>query len=186
MKSLLSMLALVVFAFTAKAEQPKYYLNDNGTVELRLANVESKVQDLEDRVTKLEKSNLPPLRSALPASAPTVTKAPATPEKLYAPFVQPATRAPIGHTHTCVNGHTWDHTMDGGSHNCPFCGSRQTTQDRFAQQVTIVPMVAAASRTNTSSNYTYTESFKASSGCANGACATGNTGWYPGKNLRRR
>jgi len=27
-----------------------------------------------------------------------------------------------GHTHTCSHGHTWDHTMDGKSHVCPFCG----------------------------------------------------------------
>lgn len=39
--------------------------------------------------------------------------------------VSSGVRAAVGHTHTCSHGHTWDHSMDGGSHRCPFCGEFQ-------------------------------------------------------------
>lgn len=41
--------------------------------------------------------------------------------------IQPVTFQ--GHTHTCANGHTWDHTMDNGSHKCPSCGLMQFNVD---------------------------------------------------------
>lgn len=53
-----------------------------------------------------------------------------------------STRAPVGHTHTCKNGHTWDHQLST-SHNCPYCGAFQNVQDRTPRPVTI--KVAAAS-----------------------------------------
>lgn len=46
-----------------------------------------------------------------------------------APKAPAATKAFVGHTHTCANGHTWDHSMDGGSHVCPTCGLKQTVVD---------------------------------------------------------
>lgn len=52
------------------------------------------------------------------------------------------TRAPVGHTHTCKNGHTWDHQLST-SHNCPYCGAFQNVQDRSPRPVTI--KVAASS-----------------------------------------
>lgn len=47
-------------------------------------------------------------------------------------------RQPIGHTHTCANGHTWDHTANP-THRCQFCGLAQNIQDRSPQLVTVNP-----------------------------------------------
>lgn len=46
-------------------------------------------------------------------------------------------RAAVGHTHTCVNRHTWDHQANP-THTCQFCGQQQWVQDRFPSQVRIV------------------------------------------------
>lgn len=43
-------------------------------------------------------------------------------------------RAPVGHTHTCGNGHTWDHQANPG-HICLSCGLSQYTQDRSPRRV---------------------------------------------------
>lgn len=43
-------------------------------------------------------------------------------------------RAPIGHTHTCAAGHTWDHVLNPG-HNCQKCGRAQYVQDPFPRPV---------------------------------------------------
>ena len=45
-------------------------------------------------------------------------------------------RSPVGHTHTCRNGHTWDH-MENPSHVCKICGASQYYQDRTPQMVPI-------------------------------------------------
>jgi hypothetical protein len=47
------------------------------------------------------------------------------------------TRAPVGHTHTCARGHTWDHS-ENPTHNCRFCGLFQNVQDRTPRAVTII------------------------------------------------
>lgn len=46
-------------------------------------------------------------------------------------------RAAVGHTHTCINGHTWDHQANP-THTCQFCGQQQWVQDRFPGQIRIV------------------------------------------------
>lgn len=46
-------------------------------------------------------------------------------------------RQSIGHSHTCSRGHTWDHTMDGGNHNCPFCGQHVTRVDTPSRMISI-------------------------------------------------
>jgi hypothetical protein len=69
---------------------------------------------------------------SVPVPAPTVTTVSA--------------RAPVGHTHTCAAGHTWDHTMDGGSHRCPTCGLPQFVQDSVPRMVRVpAPQQPAAS-----------------------------------------
>lgn len=55
-----------------------------------------------------------------------------------------STRSPIGHTHTCVNGHTWDHAANP-THTCKFCGSHQFVQDVTARPVTIIAEQKASS-----------------------------------------
>lgn len=45
-------------------------------------------------------------------------------------------RNAIGHTHTCRNGHTWDHSVTS-SHNCPTCGQYQNLQDPTPRKVPI-------------------------------------------------
>lgn len=47
-----------------------------------------------------------------------------------------ATRAPVGHTHTCPSGHTWDHSANP-SHACEICGATQYVQDARPRPVTV-------------------------------------------------
>lgn len=46
-------------------------------------------------------------------------------------------RAPVGHTHTCANGHTWDHSANP-SHTCRECGQSQYYQDTSPKMVRVV------------------------------------------------
>lgn len=59
-----------------------------------------------------------------------------TPADVYDDVLTTATRAPIGHTHTCANGHTWDHSANPG-HQCQTCGQSQFVQDRTPRPVTV-------------------------------------------------
>ena len=70
-------------------------------------------------------------------------------------------RSPVGHTHTCANGHTWDHTQDGGSHRCPVpgCGLTQFVVDATPRAVAAAPL-------------TYQLAPGAAGGCASGNCPT--------------
>lgn len=88
-----------------------------------------------------------------------------------------STRAARGHTHTCANGHTWDHAANP-THQCQFCGQNQYVQDRSPRPVTIRtvatdatlrPSTAAYAAPQTTSFYSLP---RASAGCANGSCAT--------------
>ncbi len=73
------------------------------------------------------------------------------------------TRAPQGHTHTCSNGHTWDHAANP-SHTCEFCGQSQYVQDRTPQPVTVRPALAR------SQPVVATQSLQSSGSCASGSC----------------
>lgn len=123
-------LLLVAGAATA-ADPPKtYYLNKDGTVTARLDAVETKVESLQDTVDALRKrvafleGTKEQFRPPAPAQASAPAKAPATPVQVTpVPAYQ-------GHTHTCSRGHTWDHSMDGGSHHCPACGEFQNVVDQ--------------------------------------------------------
>lgn len=135
---------------------------------------------------------------------------PASTSERYKPTRPNLTGAPIDHTHTCRNGHTWDHTMDGGSHDCPYCGAHQTYQDAGRKPVTMAVREATRAESGGTVTATATAATAATttaqpapilayslggsgSGCANGACAAGGyssysqqrTGWYPGKLLGR-
>lgn len=80
----------------------------------------------------------PPVRPSptLPQAPPVKTypaDAPTPPNVRYKTF-----RPPVGHTHTCRNGHTWDHQVTAG-HNCPTCGLYQNVIDgpRRAVETTV-------------------------------------------------
>jgi hypothetical protein len=72
-------------------------------------------------------------------------------------------RQPRGHTHTCTNGHTWDHDANP-THTCKFCGLNQFVQDNRPRLVTVTvtptftPAVQKTVRT------------LSAGGCANGNC----------------
>ncbi len=55
MRFLITAAALAAFAFPARADEPKFFLNPDGTVEQRLAGVESKTVALEKRIADLER-----------------------------------------------------------------------------------------------------------------------------------
>lgn len=88
------------------------------------------------------------------------------------------TRAPVGHTHTCANGHVWDHTSNPG-HVCQFCGAVQTVQDRSPRPVTVVRTVqvqaeAPAPQTRVPARAAQPAVFvvapRGAANCANGSC----------------
>lgn len=89
-------------------------------------------------------------------------------------------RQPMGHTHTCVNGHTWDHAMTAG-HNCPICGAAQYVQDRTPRMVTVrttttrvVPVTTQATLPIAVPGRATTQypanPFQSGGGCASGNC----------------
>lgn len=116
--------------------------------------------------------------------------------RLTGSVIQAMYRRPVGHTHTCANGHTFDH-KDGANkdHVCPHCGVVVTETDPRPRMVKeTVPGLEAVT---TEGPVTYQRVLTATitpqsigSACANGSCAmpTRNVsgGWYLGKNLGRK
>lgn len=108
------------------------------------------------------------------------------PTKSVATTTVSTTRQPVGHTHTCANGHTWDHSITS-SHNCPTCGLFQNQQDVFPRPVTTAPQSSVFASP-------FASPIQVSGGCANGRCevvsspslAPQNEGWYLGKNIGRK
>lgn len=91
-----------------------------------------------------------------------------------------STRAPHGHTHTCRNGHTWDHAANP-THTCKFCGLSQYVVDRPSRPVTIVVAAASSVRQEPAppsvrpaarpvSVMPRSLSFQSSGGCGPGGC----------------
>lgn len=76
----------------------------------------------------------------------------------------PTTKLASGHTHTCSKGHTWDHTMDGGSHRCPFCGESNFVVSNRTH-VTSLP-------TELPYRYSLSQSY---GGCSGPGCATSSS-----------
>ena len=146
MRSVICVLVLMFLATLAVAAEP-LDASDFNALNKRLT-------DLEKRVTALEAKAFHSL-----------------PQKTQAATVDTVLRSPVGHTHTCVNGHTWDHNMTAG-HDCPVCGMAQYVQDQFPRPLT-------------GSNLSQ-------GNCVNGQCQSGQftspqgSGWYPGKNLGRK
>ncbi len=136
---------------------------------------DKRLTDLEKRVSDLEKNN--------GTKTAAVVKAPVE-----------VVRSPIGHTHTCPAGHTWDHSITA-SHNCPFvnadgtvCGLYQNTQDPFPRPVT----AGSGVYQGTFQPQQFGTSVQGvTSGCVGGrSCGiqsrpAARSGWYLGKNLGR-
>jgi hypothetical protein len=87
------------------------------------------------------------------------------------------TRVPQGHTHTCVNGHTWDHAANP-THVCKFCGASQFVVDSPSRPVTVVrtfqvqaEATAPQTRAPAAPLFSVFRSVQAG-GCANGQCST--------------
>lgn len=118
--------------------------------------------------------------------------APADPLPVFTPAPNPAPsspgqvwymRIPVGHTHTCGAGHTWDHSANS-SHNCiapvertdgswGTCGLFQNYQDASPRMVHIFPTAPIAGKDR---DDVFTDSrslLTLGAGCANGNCAAG-------------
>jgi hypothetical protein len=147
---LLTAVLLLSLTATARAEADPPALTPDPP------RLEQRVTALEQRVAELER-----LLQAKAAPAPAYT-APA-----------PAARAAMGHTHTCANGHTWDHGVTSG-HTCPVagCGLSQYCQDTCPRAVTTAGATYQPYQPAARSSYqpSYTLS---SGGCANGSCSSG-------------
>ncbi len=73
-------------------------------------------------------------------------------------------RQPRGHTHTCANGHTWDHDANP-THTCRVCGLSQFVVDGGPRMVTVVGPAPTAS-----SSYQLIPLSPGTGGCATGNC----------------
>lgn len=114
------------------------------------------------------------LRKSATPVAPVVPVAPppktvTVPPKPVVPTRTTATyRQPVGHTHTCANGHTWDHQANPG-HTCKICGLQQFVQDPVARPVLVSP---ATTPPESAPTYQPPYQLYGSGGCANGSCPT--------------
>jgi len=87
-------------------------------------------------------------------------------------------RSPMGHTHTCANGHTWDHAANP-SHVCRFCGTSQYVQDRSPRPVTVTRVVSVPASSTAVQGVpvqsprvqSFDMLFGTGGGCPNGNCA---------------
>lgn len=153
----LALSASVALAASPSADEPP---------ELR-----RRVESLEARMDRVERILIAP-----------TTKLPTPPTAAVAP---PQLRVAVGHTHTCARGHTWDHTMDGGAHICPFCGLPQNGVDPVPRMVSSGPADPDATV-----RYSLSQS-PFSTGCSGPGCSTTGTTrvssgkWYLGKSFGR-
>lgn len=175
MKNLmLALVPLILVAGTCRAdEDPNVTVQDLNAEVFRLKQT---VSDHDKQLKELRKrlegqdAKIDAILSAV------ANKTPATAPKIAAPVPSPSTvRSPVGHTHTCANGHqpvTWDHASNP-THNCPVCGLPQTVQDPTPRMVTTGGTQSAPSVT--SSYYSLQSGYTTgigSGGCANGQCGT--------------
>lgn len=157
MKAILVGISVLLFSSMVAAQGPP----DPPPIQ-RIEKLEDKTADLEKRISRLE---------ATVASSPKTTN-----EAVFGkPMPSPTgVKVAVGHTHTCSNGHTWDHTMDGGSHRCPFCGQSQYVVDSTPKVVTGSPVQSS------SPVVSYQIVPYSSGGCANGQCDVGTAYSRPG------
>lgn len=159
-------LAVLCFVAPAPAQEVVYVRQADGTVAKQIVTysqessgrvtmqiledvnqIKRDVADLKRDVAEV-KSLLTGVKTSAPAAA--------------SPAPVLTTRAAVGHTHTCSKGHTWDHSMDGGSHQCPFCKESQFVQDAPGRRVVY-------------SNGGTSWAEVSSAGCTGSGCSTGFT-----------
>lgn len=86
----------------------------------------------------------PPVPVPAPKLVAPVVVQPVVPAPTYVDKLVVTHRAPTGqHTHTCPNGHTWDH-LANPTHNCQFCGLAQYMQDIHPRPVTVIQRIRVA------------------------------------------
>lgn len=131
----------------AQPDPPAVVTPDPPPIARRVADLEARVAALEGKTAAV----------ATPVSRPA---APTTP-----------VRAAGGHTHTCSKGHTWDHSMDGGSHRCPTCSEYQNVQDPPGRSVVYTPGPSYSAPAAFGSAVFAPAAF--GSGCSAAGCSTG-------------
>lgn len=157
MRLLFTLCALFALGATAKADEtPKFFLNPDGSVEQRLAGVESKTAALERRVKELEAKLAEP-KAAVATAAPK-----AAPKKIL--------------FQTCVNGRCTNGECDDIS-QVPFGA---TVLAITATGCPTGPCGDACACTSGGFGAT-----SAGNSCASGQCGSGRSGWYLGKRLGR-
>lgn len=136
MQKWISILTLTALTATGLlAQEPDFSAFDR-----RITNVEKAQRVDADEITKL-KTQVAELQKRLAGTAPITN-----------PVSPPTVRQAVGHTHTCRNGHTWDHTIDNGSHVCPTCGESQFVMDAVPKAI----VTGGTATTQSGSTTTYT------------------------------
>lgn len=150
--------ALVAFVGIAKAEPPQFFLKPDGTVEQRVAAVESDVAKLQDRIAALE------LQLGTVAAKPKA----APPSKVrYS---------------VCVNGRCTIYEVDAGQ---PIPAGA-TLLSAGASSPAATGDLCPCGESCPCAGLATAFAPSAGSDCASGSCSSARSGWYFGKNLGRR
>jgi hypothetical protein len=167
MTRLLAVAAALLVSFGSATAAEPLKATDFSAFDQRLTALEKRVADLEAKQATF--------RPFAPAPVSTLVKSTSV------------ARQPVGHTHTCANGHTWDHSVTPG-HNCPECGLPQYVQDPTPRTVTAgtpgwhapAPFAAyqppPAGQPFGAYSITGGNGYFGAGGCANGQCDTGGGG----------
>lgn len=117
-------------------------------------------------VTSVARSAEPPRLAQPPKINQTVSQ----PVPVTRYVTQATYRAPVGHTHTCANGHTWDHSVTD-SHTCPVagCNLQQWTQDSYPRSVNTGGVTSYVTPAGYSTPFATSG---VTSGCVGGNCPT--------------
>ncbi len=187
MRTLFTPLASLLFgavgASPLLAQQPvspaEYYSRSNPPpTDPRIVGLEARLSVLEEKVAAQE----PKLDAILKAVSGKAAPVASVPASVVAPPLPKAVsvavagvRAPLSHTHTCSQGHSWDHVANP-THNCPVCGEYVTRVDSPSRMVNVnvAAPVAVTTVSEVSGSY---YSISASGGCASGQCSAPSSGF---------
>lgn len=151
MRLVYTLAALCLIAATARAEQPQFFLKPDGTVEQRVAKVESDVSRLEARIVELEKQ-----LGNVAAKSKASTAATSTPAKVrYS---------------VCVNGRCTIYEVDEGTPIPAGATILSGNSSGFVQSTSM----------STSGSPCPTGGCGDACGCVAPVASTRRSGWYPG------